>query len=103
MPAVQETAYYIVDLGSSPGLERSPGGGNGNPLQYSCRGHPMDRGAWQGIVHGIQRIRHDLATKPPPNVYFRKEEFKINELINLRKSKTSKVCPKKEERKGEDK
>ena len=46
----------------------------------------MDRGTWWGTVHGIQRIRHDLATKPPPNVYFRKEEFKINELINLRKS-----------------
>ena len=86
LPAVQETACCIVDLGLIPGLERSPGGGNGNPLQYSCLGNPMHRGARQGTVHGIQRIRHDLATKPPPNVYFRKEEFKINELINLRKS-----------------
>ena len=41
------------DLGSIPGLERSPGGGNGNPLQYSCLEKPMDRGAWQATVHGV--------------------------------------------------
>ena len=39
--------------GSIPGLGTSPGEGNGNPLQYSCLGNPMDRGAWQGTVHGI--------------------------------------------------
>ena len=38
------------DAGSIPGLGRSPGGGNGNPLQYSCLGNPMDRGAWQATV-----------------------------------------------------
>ena len=37
------------DSGSIPGLGRSPGGGNGNPLQYSCLEDPMDRGAWQAI------------------------------------------------------
>ena len=36
-----------------PGLRRSPGQGNGNPLQYACRGNPMDRGAWQAIVHWV--------------------------------------------------
>ena len=36
-----------------PGSGRSPGGGHGNPLQYSCLENPMDRGAWQAIVHGI--------------------------------------------------
>ena len=41
------------DLGSSPGSGRSPGGGNGNPLQYSCLGNPMDRGAWRATVHGV--------------------------------------------------
>ena len=51
------------DVGSMPGLEISPGGENGNPLQYSCLGNPMDRGAWLAIVHGIVRVRHDLATK----------------------------------------
>ena len=40
------------DLGSIPGMGRSPGGRNGNPLQYSCLGNPMDRGAWQTTVHG---------------------------------------------------
>ena len=42
---------------------RSPGEGNGNPLQYSCLKSPMDRGAWQATVHGVARVRHNLATK----------------------------------------
>ena len=41
------------DSGSIPGLGRSPGEGNGNPLQYSCLESPMDRGAWWATVHGI--------------------------------------------------
>ena len=44
-------------------IVRLPGGGNGNPLQYSCLVYPMDRGAWQLKVHGSHGIRHDLATK----------------------------------------
>ena len=40
------------DLGSMPGLRRFPGGGNGNPLQYSCLENPTDRGAWRATVHG---------------------------------------------------
>ena len=51
------------DVGSIPGSGRSPGGGNGNPLQDSCLGNPMDRGAWQATAHGVTRVRHDLATK----------------------------------------
>ena len=43
----------IRDASSIPGLGRSPGGGNGNPLQYSCLENPMERGAWQATVHGI--------------------------------------------------
>ena len=46
-----------------PGLGRSPGAGNGNPLQYSCLENPMDREAWLAIVHGPQRVRHDLVTE----------------------------------------
>ena len=42
----KESAYNSGDLGSIPGLERSPGEGNGNPLQYSCLENPMDVGAW---------------------------------------------------------
>ena len=50
------------DAGSSPGLGRSPGEGNDNPLQYPYLENPMDRGAWWSIVHGLQRVRHDART-----------------------------------------
>ena len=43
----------VRDVGSVPQLGRSPEEGNGFPLQYSCLGNPMDRGAWQAIVHGV--------------------------------------------------
>jgi len=43
----------VRDTASIPGLGRSPGEGNGNPFQYSCLENPMDRGAWQAIVHGV--------------------------------------------------
>ena len=52
------------DTGSSPGLGRSPGERNGNPLQYSCLGNPMDRAAWWATVHGVaKRVRRDSVTK----------------------------------------
>ena len=47
------SAGDIRDLGSIPGSGRSPGEGNGNPLQYSCLENPMDRGAWWATVHGV--------------------------------------------------
>ena len=56
----------MKETGSIPGLGRSPGGGNGNPLQYSCLESPMNRGAWQATVHGVARVGHNLVTKPPP-------------------------------------
>ena len=43
------------DMGSIPGSGRSPGGGNGNPLQYPCLGNPIDRGAWRATVHGATK------------------------------------------------
>ena len=43
------------DVSSIPGLERSPGEGNGNPLQYSCLGNPMDIEAWQGTVYRVAK------------------------------------------------
>ena len=61
-----ESACNAGDLASIPGSGRTPGEGNGNPLQYSCLENPMDRGALQATVHGVARVRHDLATKPPP-------------------------------------
>ena len=51
LPAMQET------WGSIPGSERSPGEGNGNPLQYSCLENPMDGGAWWATVHGVAKSR----------------------------------------------
>ena len=59
----KESACSAGEAGSIPGLERSPGEGNGNPFQYSCLENPMDRGAWQATVHGVPRVRQDLATK----------------------------------------
>ena len=62
----QESACSTGDLGSIPGSGRSPGEGNGSPLQYSCSENPMDRGAWQVAIHGVARVGHNLATKPQP-------------------------------------
>ena len=53
--AGKELTCNAGDLGLIPGLGRSPGGGYGNPLQYSCLENPMDRGAWQATVHGIAK------------------------------------------------
>ena len=49
------------DAGSVPGPGSSPGGGNGNPLQYSHLGNPMDRGAWWAIVHGVTNSQKRLS------------------------------------------
>ena len=52
------------DMSLIPGLGRSPGEGNGNPLQYSCLENPIERGAWWAAVHeGHKRVGHDLVTK----------------------------------------
>ena len=51
------------DTGSFPGLGRSPGVGNSNPLQYSCLENLMDRGAWQAPVQGVERQLDTTATK----------------------------------------
>jgi len=50
------------DVGSIPESGRSPGGGNGNPLQYSYLGNPMDRGAWWATVHGVAKSETRLGT-----------------------------------------
>ena len=46
-----------------------PGEGHGNPLQCSCLENPMEGGIWRATVHGVARIGHNLATKPPPLCY----------------------------------
>ena len=55
MAQMVESAYNAGDLGSIPELERSPGGGHGNPLQYSCLENPMDREAWRSLVHRVTK------------------------------------------------
>ena len=50
----------LRNVGLIPGLERSPGEGNGNPAQYSCLENPMDRGAWQATVHGVAKCQTQL-------------------------------------------
>ena len=55
------SAYNAGDLGSIPGLERSPGEGNGNPLQYSCLENPMYGEAWWATVHGVAKSRTRLS------------------------------------------
>ena len=61
---VKNPSVNIGDADSIPGLGRSPGEGNGNPLQYSCLGNPMDRGAWQAhSLWGLQRVWYNWTTK----------------------------------------
>ena len=48
-------ARNVRDVSSIPGLGRSPGGENGNPLQYCCLNNPMDRGAWQATAHRVAK------------------------------------------------
>ena len=57
----RESACNAGDLGLIPRLGRSLGEGNGNPLQYSCLENPMDKGAWQVVVHGIIRSQTQLS------------------------------------------
>ena len=61
-----------------PGWGRSLGERNDNPLQYSCLKNPMDRGDWQTTVYEVTRVRHDLATEPPP------AEYKITKFTQVK-------------------
>ena len=63
---VKNPPANAVDAGSIPGSERSLGGGNGNPLQYSCLDNPMGRGAWWATVHGLAKGRTRLSEHTHP-------------------------------------
>ena len=62
MPATAEAACRGADTGLIPGLGRTPGERNDNPLQYICLGNPMDTGAWWAIAHGVAKSRTRLST-----------------------------------------
>ena len=63
---VKASARNAGDLGSIPGLGRSPGEGNGTPFQYCCLENPMDRGAWWATVHGVAKSRTRLSDFTSP-------------------------------------
>ena len=68
-PGVSAVKNPLANAGDEdliPALGRSPGGGNGNPLQYSCLENPMDRGAWQATVH---RVTQSDTTEHSTHVY----------------------------------
>ena len=74
------------DLGSIPGFRRSPGEGNGNPLQYSSLENPMERGAWMAIDHGVARMGHDLKRlnhQTPYQLYTKQQHPKYLPRIRL--------------------
>ena len=58
-------AKDMRDMGLISGSGRSPGEGNGDPLQDSCLENPRDRETWWATVHGVRRVGHDLVIKPP--------------------------------------
>jgi len=60
---VKNPPANVGDMGSIPGLGRPPGKQNSSLLQYSYQNNPMNRGAWWAIVHGVTKVRHNLATK----------------------------------------
>ena len=64
---VKNLPAKVEDMALVPVLGRFPGERNGSPLQYSCLGNLVDRGAWQATVYGVARVRQDLATKKETN------------------------------------
>ena len=82
------TACNVGDLGSSPDSGRSPGEGNGNPLQFSCLENSMERGSWRATVHGVTKSQiwlSDSHTHTHTHIH----QYKIKSLKNNKKIK----CP----------
>ena len=73
----------IREASSIPGSGRCPGKEKGNPLQYPCLENCMDRGAWQATDHGVTRVRHNWAIKPPPQEELRmKASRQVGRLVS---------------------
>ena len=64
--SVKHPPANVGDVGLIPGSGRSPGEGNGNPLQDSCLENPMDRGAWQATIHGVAKVKTPLKQLSTP-------------------------------------
>ena len=77
------SARNAGDLGSIPGLGRSPGEGNGNPLQYSCLENPMDGGAWWATVHRVEKSRTRWETSLSLS-YYNKNEKCVEYLLTYK-------------------
>ena len=76
----KESTCNAGDLGSIPGLGRSPGEGNGNPLRYSCPENHMDGGARQVTVHGAAIVRRDWTTQAHHTTVFKKGPLELMQL-----------------------
>ena len=81
----KESACNAGYPSSIPGSGRSPGEGNGKPLQYSCLGNPTDRGAWEAPVHEVQKVVHDLVTTTTYTLH-RLKKISLIKIIKLTKA-----------------
>ena len=77
----KESACNAGDLGFIPRSGRSPGEGNGNPLQYSCLENPVDGGAWSAVVHGVAKSRTQLNFTFPFHLHALEEETAIHSSV----------------------
>ena len=80
MKNLNANAGDIRDSGSIPESKRSPGGGHGNVLQYSCLENPMDRGAWQAKVHRVAQMDVTEATYHAHIIYMQTNQFRVHTL-----------------------
>ena len=92
-PVSKESACNAENPGLILGSGRSCGGRNGNPLQSSCLGDPMDRGAWWATVHGVTTAGHNLATKRRQSWKIRKMEIVGSDCMVKEQIKTHPSCP----------
>ena len=87
-PGIKNLPAHAGDLGLIPGRWRSPGGGHENPLQCSCLGNSVDRGAWRGTVCGVARVGHDWVTEQK-----QKDYYILWLVVDLMSHLTSPICP----------
>ena len=83
---VKNLPAHAGDAGLIPGLGRSPGGGNGNPLQYPCLGNPMDQGAWWAAVHEVTKSQTQLTSH---TLLFKDSVSKQDYILRYREVGTS--------------